>query len=357
MAQKMLETTNRGSWRRGNARLAARTLASILTLATCVAGRARPAFAQGAQDIAAAEVLFEEARKLLAAGNTNAACPKLEESQRLAPAVGTLLNLGICYQTAHRNASAWATFKAAISAARQAGQPEREALAIARANALEGKIATLTIRVPASVAKLPGLRIERDHEEVAPAGWGSPLPLDSGAHVITVSAPHHVSWTRTVRLGPDADAASLDAPPLAVSALAKTEAAPAPALAMTAAPKRFDAPSPLQKTMAVVVGVTGLASIATGSVLGVVAKNKNEDALANHCNYTNVCDARGVTLTNEARTSAVVSTIAVGAGGAAVLTGIVLFLTAPKTRPATAAFRASPTLDVHGGGVQIGGAW
>ncbi|HEX7667271.1 MAG TPA: hypothetical protein VF407_22220, partial [Polyangiaceae bacterium] len=282
---------------------------------------------------------------------------------RLAPAVGTLLNLGICYETAHRNASAWATFKEAISAARQAGQSQREALATARAKALEGKFATLTIKVPAAVAKVPGLQVKRDGDVVAAGGWGSALPLDAGSHVIEVSAPGHEMWSRTVTIGEGAEAASVDVPALAAVKVAakpaeKKDAVPALAVSEPAKAKN-DEPSGMQKTIGLLVGAAGIAGIATGSVLGVVAKNKNEEALANHCNYTDVCDAQGISLTNSARTTAVASTISVGAGGVAVVTGLVLFLTAPKkkNKETAAVIKAAPSFDLHGGGIKIGGAW
>ena len=53
-----------------------------------------------AQDAAAARALFEQARKLLADGKPEQACPKLEESQRLDPGIGTLFNMADCHERA-----------------------------------------------------------------------------------------------------------------------------------------------------------------------------------------------------------------------------------------------------------------
>ena len=73
-----------------------------------------------AADTAAAQSLFSDARKLMLAGNFADACPKREESEKLDPGMGTLYNLGDCYEHVGKTASAWAAFDEVANEARAA---------------------------------------------------------------------------------------------------------------------------------------------------------------------------------------------------------------------------------------------
>src|ERR1700733_2132726 len=92
-----------------------------------------------------ATALFDEGRKLMAQHRYADACPKLAESQRIAPSGGTLLNLAECYERTGQTASAWSTWKAAAARANAAGKAGAEKSALARAAALEPSMARLAI--------------------------------------------------------------------------------------------------------------------------------------------------------------------------------------------------------------------
>lgn len=114
-----------------------------------------------ADESAAALALFQEGRALMQEQSHALACAKFAESQRLAPAPGTLLNLGECQRKLGKTATAWATFIEAVSAARAAGQPDREAYARARAAEFEPTLPHLTIRVTL-IPEIPGLIVRSD---------------------------------------------------------------------------------------------------------------------------------------------------------------------------------------------------
>ena len=137
------------------------------------------------RDPAGAESLFDEGRKLLEAGKYGDACPKLEASNRLDPAVGTLLNLGDCNEKRGKLASAWSNYRQATSLALSRNDARAE-FAKKRAAALDGKLSTLTIDVLAPEA---GLRVTRDGLDVGEGAWGTAIPIDAGTHVIEAKAP------------------------------------------------------------------------------------------------------------------------------------------------------------------------
>jgi hypothetical protein len=311
-----------------------RTLAAVaFTLAVALAPAA--ARAQSPSDQATAEALFKEARNLMTAGRYPEACPKLAESQRLDPSAGTLLNLATCYEKNGQLASAWVTFKSAATAAQNANEPERARMARARVADLEPKLATLSIAV-APAADVPGLVVKRDGETVGRAGWGTPIPVDPGAHAIEASAPGRRPWqSQAVVEGPAAKA-SIEVPPLAEEAAAPATAPPAPVSPPPPAPPAPPPPSSPGSTLrvlGVVTGVVGLGGIAVGSVFGLFARGHQSDA-GPHCNGS-VCDATGVSDLDDARSAAQVSTLGFVAGGAVLAGGVVLYLVAPRASSTT----------------------
>src|SRR5947209_5201907 len=95
-----------------------------------------PGFAR-AGDPAAAQTLFDEAKRLMKEERYALACPKFEESQKMDPGLGTQFHLANCWQHIGRTASAWALFREIEAEARARSQVGRERVAHDRASALE----------------------------------------------------------------------------------------------------------------------------------------------------------------------------------------------------------------------------
>ena len=287
-------------------------------LAACVFAAPAVAHAQtNATSAAAAEKLFQEGRTLMGDGKYADACPKLAESLRLDPAVGTALNLAECYEHVDKFASAWVTYRKAETMARRANQQERYTHAAARAEALEKSLSYITISVPSHPK---GLAVTRDGEPVGEAAWGTAVPVDGGTHVVESSAPGRRTWKKVLQLAPRGAREKIELPEL--------EHAPDVATDPNASTSG-DTAFPLQRTAGWAAIATGAVALGVGVVFGFVAKSKNDDATTNHCSSVD-CDARGVTLTQDAKSAALFSTILVATGGVLAVGGVVLVLTAPQ---------------------------
>src|SRR5262249_26294895 len=159
----------------------------------------------------AAEALFKDGKRLMKLGNFQEACPKLDESQRLDPGMGTLFNLAECNERIGKTATAWAQYLEVASQAKAAGQAAREKVARQRAAVPESKGPKLTILVRGT-SPPPQLEVRREGEPVGRAQWSTAVPVDPGLHRVTASAPGKKDWDTTVRVPPMPGAVAIEVP-------------------------------------------------------------------------------------------------------------------------------------------------
>ena len=176
-------------------------------------GRARAA--PSPEEKALATTLFQEGRALMATQKYEEACPKLEESQRLDPSGGTILNLALCHERGARLASSWSEFKEAAMVARRDARQDREQEALSHVQALEPRLSRLTIVVPPS-ARVEGLQIERDGREIGPGAWSTAMPIDGGEHTVRATALGRDPFAITVAVAKESDAKTVEIPVLAI---------------------------------------------------------------------------------------------------------------------------------------------
>src|SRR5436190_14534460 len=88
-------------------RLAVMTIFTLLTATTTARS----------QRESVAESLFRQAREEMKRGEAAAACPKFEESYRLDPSIGTLLNLALCEEALGHSATAWTKLRQFLDSA------------------------------------------------------------------------------------------------------------------------------------------------------------------------------------------------------------------------------------------------
>jgi hypothetical protein len=230
-----------------------------------------PASAQLAPE-KAAQKAFDEGMKLLDGGKFAEACPKLEESQRLDPAMGTQYRLAECWEKLGRTASAYTLFRQVVSEAQAAGRDDRAAASATRATALESRLTRILIIISPS-ARVPGLIVRRDGAIVEEAQWGKGVAVDPGEHSISATAPGKKSWEQQQQAR--SGTVEITIPVLEAGAIAAASGGPSAPVA----PDPVEPSGPRRSLLpGVALGGVAVAGVAAGIALVVVANGKKSAA-------------------------------------------------------------------------------
>ena len=127
-----------------------------------------------------ADKLFAEGRELLMVKkDAKAACEKFEAAISLdATATGTMLNLGLCYETLGKYATSIAWFRKAQSAATEAKLDEYETAAKEHTRNITAKVPSLQITV-----STPEAEVRIDGTRIASTEYGK-VEVDPGSHEV-----------------------------------------------------------------------------------------------------------------------------------------------------------------------------
>jgi hypothetical protein len=303
---------------------------------------------------AAAQALFEEAQRRVAAGHYEQACAKFKASYSLDPAGGTMLNLADCLERQGRFASAWSTFKDALVQEQRDGRGERVTFAEEHIRALEGKLAYLTIEVPAA-ANAQELSIEVDGTPLASAAWGTPLPVDPGEHVVRARAPGYAPFEQTVSIGTERGAKqTLELPPLQADVAAATAPAPVGIESSTgvedAGASRYPA-----RTWGYVTGAAGVVALGMGSYFGLRAFSLWDDR-QKQC--VGGCSDEAKKAGDDAGDAATVATVGVTGGLLLLAAGTAMIFYSSDVEPEQARTEGlSFSADLHGASLTWGGSF
>jgi hypothetical protein len=322
-------------WVIGNSRRLVRTAALVAALSPLHATLAN------AGEGATAEALFREAKGLMAKRRYAEACPKLEQSQRLDPGGGTLLNLAICHEEMGRTATAWGEMAEALAQARKDGRADRERFAAQRIAKLESKLSRLVVELGPG-AGAPELRIERDGVLLEAASLGVALPVDPGTHVVAARARGRLPWETRVVVGPSGDRVVVTVPALAPEPLDAGKGSP-PARAEGGGGARV---------AAWIVGAAGVSAIGLGGYFGARAIEKEQEAEA-RCRGLVCANAVGLSASEDARRSARIADVAIGAGVLGVGASALLFWASRPSREG--AVQVAPAVSASSAGIVVGG--
>jgi hypothetical protein len=339
-------------------------LTSLLILASVVINaelRAEPS----PTDRSLAQSLFEQGKELMDSGSFEQACPKLEESQRLDPGGGTLLNLALCHEQLGKVASAWTDFKAALSDAKRDGRQDRVLAAEEHIALLAPKLPWLTLTVNGPVE---GQEVKLDGAALGKAAWGTRVAVDPGTHELSASAPGKKPWAITFTMAiaenkgialPVLQAEAVQPAPPSTGAVGPEGSAPARPVSFEPARE----PSHADATIGWVIGGAGVAALGVGTFFGVrtISKKKQSDR---ECPTDTTCSTEGVNLNNQAKSSAWVSNIGIGLGLAGVGIGAYIIVSrSGSTKESGNATSVPARLAVDaralpgGGRVSVRGTW
>src|SRR5262249_30095876 len=145
-----------------------------------------------------ADKLFEDGRRYLANKEYALACTAFEQSQKADPAIGTQLNIALCYEQ-------WGHFVAAVKAYEEADRLATAKRDAARAKAARKKSDELTAKVPHLSVAVPvdadaSAVFVLDGKEVDLAALTAELLLEVGEHTIEVRTPGEAPKTTKLAL-------------------------------------------------------------------------------------------------------------------------------------------------------------
>lgn len=208
---------------------------------------------------------------------------------------------------------------------------EPAAYTSARAEA-EQRATALGDRIPSIVVALEGLphgsepRVTIDRVALPPAAALLPIKVNPGRHQVLVSSDATYDATKDVVLGERQNITVTIA--LKVRPVSERPTAAAPS----------SSGSPL-RTAGWITGGVGVAGLVVGTVFGLQASSKQDDA---NC-PGNVCkDEASATTLRSANDAATISTIAFVAGGVLTVGGVTLWLLGSSSSTRTASVRLSP---------------
>lgn len=304
--------------------------------------------------------LFEEGRALSAAGNYPAACEKFEHSAALAGGAGTKFNLADCYEHLGKNKSARDLFVEVAAMTRKLGQAKRERAALARASALDAKMARITVDLRAAG---PGVHVSLDGKELAAGAIERPIDVDLGEHEIVASAQGKEPWSFRVAVpnGPANVVIVVPALEAEIENPAASEPRPKPQPrkpnVKPEGPIEAEVGSSTRRTITLVLGGAGVAGLAGGAYMAVRYRQNHEDSKV-ICPSSRGCtdaeiDAHAA-FVDEAKTARTWSYVGFGVGGAALIGAAYSFLSAPDDEEgARASVQATPFVGIDG---SVGGA-
>jgi len=339
-----------GTGGRGRGGRAARLLTLV---ALCLAAPSAPAAADepaapSAEDLAAARQIFNEGKALEKKKDWAEALKRFRRVAAVKMTPQVRFHLALCQEHLGRLVEALNGFELAYEEARRTGRGAEEVLELARARAqaLRQRVSALRLTVRGT---LRTSRVLIDDNPVPPALFGTEIPLDPGAHVVTVQRDREVIFSKSIELPPrgrDALEITVDDP----------EAPPEPDNPSPEV-KAPPPPPPPSRAPAYLAGAVGLGALAGAGVFFALRESAFGDVRAT-CSgegQTKGCDPAMRDRFEQGKTYTTAAAVLGGVGVVGLASAGVLWvaLTPGDATPAQTSVRLAPTL----GGVRVLGSF
>ncbi len=295
-----------------------------------------------------ADKLFDDGRKYLTNGEYSLACTAFEQSQNADAAIGTQLNIALCYERWGKLAAA---YNAYVEAERQASESKDKRSIVARkkADELERKVAHLRVTVPDSIDRYAIYLL--DAVEIEVSKLTADLVLDPGAHVIEVRIAGAPPSKNELELEPGQQM-KLDLVAPVVKQIEPVAEKPV-----------VEAPKPVMMTTVrskpalyggIGLVVAGAATIGVASFIALDARS-DYNAANKRCPDATCASQADFEATRDARARAHSMTWVFAGGAAVAVIGTILIATSKRTAPSES-ISLTPTLTNNGVGIALGGA-
>ncbi len=268
--------------------------------------------------------LVRQAREAMGAGQPERALEFAQRAEQIGPTSATRLLLAEVRARLGQHVGALSAAELCLHEVdldTQTTAENREAIRL-RCEALRdearGRVGRVRVEVPPGAE---GIEVRVGDEVLRPAAWGVPRPVNAGEVVVRVTVANAPPWERRISVSVGSEE------------VVRVEVPQAPRVTP---PLRAQVPPPrerhTQRTLAFVAGGVGLALVAGGAVAGGLFLDAEGDYQARRC--VDVAPDAGCQSTFDSfATLNALQWTGYIAGGALVATGVVLYLTAPRSTP------------------------
>ena len=289
-----------------------------------------------------ADKLFDDGRRYLQNKEYQLACTAFEESQAADPALGTELNIALCYEEWGHVAAAYHAYREAERIATEKKDP--------RVKTAQKKLAELAPKVPHVGFDLPpgadsAAIFLLDGKEIDRGGFAGEIEVEPGPHAIEARVPGQDPKTTRfdIEIG-EHKRVTVDLPQIVVKQQPSSKIVAPPVKERD--PQRFWAGIGLVSGGGIAIAVSGTVALLARSDYAKQIANCPGDVCETHAAYT---------ATNDDRSRANAMTF-VAAGGL-VLAGVGAYLLLTDQRDHPTPVTASPLVAPNAIGVAFGGGW